>query len=186
MSTRHTVIPLCGLLLALWCVGAAAEDSPILKLSREPASLFDTAMFRLQSDFLAGRDYDIAWFKRQYKGIEFSLDIVMYWPSRDQIVIHRDIHAKADLSSCTIAIETLREDLTKGKGVMAVNDFIKRYFWHYREPAPAWLFDLKKSIYLVGQVYDHNAIDEKSQFFWCESRLDQEEVRIVKGLRIYR
>ncbi len=157
--------------------------SPIDLLEKEPPSLFDLAMFRLQNDFFMGRDYDAAWFKRQYKGIEFTLDMVRFWPSKQWIMIHRDIHAKADLSNCTIAVETLRDDLLSTGGV---DKFIQKYFWHFGQIPPQDVIELKQSIYLVGEVYDPNASSSKSQFLTCESRLDKSDVSIVRERRVYK
>ncbi len=160
-----------------------SAESPIDRLREEPVSMFDLAMFRLQNDFFMGRDYDENWFKRQYKGIEFKLDMAIFWPSRELVMIHRNINAKASLANCTIAIETLRDDLTS---VVGIDGFVQKYFWHFKEELPPWLRDFKRSIYLVGEVYDPNATSTDSSFFYCESRLDEKEVHIVKERRIYK
>jgi hypothetical protein len=165
-------------ILLLAFSGSAFAEGAIDKLRNEPVSMFDLAMFRLQNDFFMNQEYDEALFRRQYKGIEFSLDIAFFWSSRELVKIHRNIQAKASLANCTLAIETLRSRLTLGGS----NDsFIRKYFWHYKEELPPELREMEKSIYLVGEVFDLN----NSSFFYCESRLDEEEVKILKKRPAY-
>lgn len=183
MKRNMQPLAIFALLCLVWSVQARGQQDPVDRLKNEPVTLFDLAMFRLQNDFFIGRDYDANWFQREYKGIEFSLDMAIFWPSRRLVMIHRDLKAKATLANCTIAVETLRNDLTS---VIGVDGFIKKYFWHYDKEAPDWLREIGKAIVLVGEVYDPAASAGTSPFFYCESGLTEAEVRIVKERRVYR
>jgi hypothetical protein len=191
MIRSYTLFPLC----LLWLLSCTREEAPgphpkelhqesvITRLQNEPATVFDVGMTRLQTSFFLGQEYDEEWFRRNHPGIEFTLDMVMFWPSEQNIMIHRDIKTEATLANCTLAIETLRKDLLLTGGA---HTFVQNYFWHYRQDPPGWLESLPDSIFLVGDVYDPKAKDTgKNSSIQCESGLTQQNVRVITERRIY-
>lgn len=145
--------------------------------------MFDLGMLRLENRLARSRAFHEGWFRREYKEVEYSTDIAMLWRAKDQIMIHRNLKGRANLSTCTIAVETLRSALTSPFGV---EDFLQETFWHNSAQAPDWLKQLGHSVVLVGEVYDGDATEASSKFFWCESRLDEQQVRILKTMPSYR
>jgi hypothetical protein len=177
---KSTAIALC---IFVFTPEAFCGESTIDRLRKEPASVFDMGMARLQNDFFMGREYDVGWFKREYKGIEFQRDTAMYWPSKQRVMIHRQLYGAATPATCTIAIETLRNDLTIVKGS---DEFVRDYFWHYRETPPSWVAELANSIFLIGDIYDPYTDQHGGpKNFVCESGLKEQEIRIIKERRAY-
>jgi len=80
-------------------------------------------------------------------------------------------------------VETLRTRRTLTDET--ANRFLEKTFWHFQQEAPSWLNSLKKSIVLVGEVYDGEA-PEGSRFYYCESGLDEKEVRVLRDRPVYK
>jgi hypothetical protein len=144
-----------------------AEDNPVLKMSLEPTSLLDHGIFKIRNKIQMSFRDEEARISRRYKAIKYEADTVL--TDRVSIVkLQRRFYAQPNISTCAIAIETLKEHLFK-----PVDNNLIKYFWHEgASSAPDWVLSMKQHIYLEGVIFDgHEHIN-------CHQRLDQDDINV--------
>lgn len=139
-------------------------------LQKEPVTLFDLGMHKLEFTLDSHYEDTSSMFQKDHKNITFITDAAYYDTFKDTIEITRFVKGSSDLSTCTIAIQTLRKLLTKRIGGTIA--FMGDHFWHAdMGVTPKELYDLDKHIYFKGHV-------AAKPTFECYSRLDEDKVNI--------